>query len=175
MKIQTENKNTFQSDAYCPLVDSIPACTVAGGVYLPGGIPAWAVYLPGVCTCLGSVPACGGVPAWGVPARGGVCTCQGYLPGGTCPGMYLSGGVPEWGGYLPGKCTCQGIPAWGCTCLGGACPGTPPWTDRHLWKHNLRKLRLRAVKIFAWDFWVDKFQRLNTFESLTILIWCCQC
>ena len=21
----------------------------------------------------------------------------------------------------------------------------PPWTDRHLWKHNLRKLRLRAV------------------------------
>ena len=23
---------------------------------------------------------------------------------------------------------------------------SPPWTDRHLWKHNLRKLRLRAVK-----------------------------
>ena len=28
-----------------------------------------------------------------------------------------------------------------------ACNGadTSPWTDRHLWKHNLRKLRLRAV------------------------------
>ena len=25
----------------------------------------------------------------------------------------------------------------------------PPWTDRHLWKYNLRKLRLRAVIILA--------------------------
>ena len=32
---------------------------------------------------------------------------------------------------------------------GGLCPGglCLPWTDRHLWKHNLRKLRLRAVII----------------------------
>ena len=29
-----------------------------------------------------------------------------------------------------------------------ACP-PPPWTDRHLWKHNLRKLRLRAVNILS--------------------------
>ena len=79
---------------------------------------AWGVYLPG-----------GGVPAAG-------CTCLGrYLPRGcTCPG----------GLYLPR----------GCTCLGGACPrGVPAqvlpplWTDRHLWKHNLRKLHLRAVNI----------------------------
>ena len=58
------NKNAFQWDAYRPLVDLIPACTVAGGgwegvylprgVYLPGGCtcPGW-VYLPGGCTCLG--------------------------------------------------------------------------------------------------------------------------
>ena len=26
-------------------------------------------------------------------------------------------------------------------------PRIPPWTDRHLWKHNLRKLCLRAVII----------------------------
>ena len=25
----------------------------------------------------------------------------------------------------------------------------PPWTERHLWKHNLRKLRLRAVMILC--------------------------
>ena len=39
-----------------------------------------------------------------------------------------------------------------CTCGGGdTCPGTPPpvnrMTDRQLLKHNLRKLRLRVVKI----------------------------
>ena len=35
------NKNAFQWDAYRPLVDRIPVCTVVGGVYLPRG-----VYLP---------------------------------------------------------------------------------------------------------------------------------
>ena len=37
-----ENKNAFQWDEYRPLVDRIPACTVVGGVYLPGGVPAQA-------------------------------------------------------------------------------------------------------------------------------------
>ena len=45
------NKNAFQWDAYRPLIDRIPACTVAGG----GG------------TCLGGT--CPG----GVPAMGGTC------------------------------------------------------------------------------------------------------
>ena len=62
-----QNKNALQWDAYHPLVNHIPACTVARegvpawgvvpaqGVY-QGGVPAWGVYLPR------------GVPAWGVLA-----------------------------------------------------------------------------------------------------------
>ena len=49
------------------------------------------------------------------------------------PSMHCARGVPGPGGH--------GIPA---------CTEADParlWTDRHLWKHNLRKLRLRAVKI----------------------------
>ena len=53
------NENAFEWDAYRPLVDHIPACTVAGGGWV--GVPV------GGCTCLGA----GGVPAQGV-----------YLPGG---------------------------------------------------------------------------------------------
>ena len=40
--------------------------------------------------------------------------------------------------------------------LGYTSPGPGPgpplhlWTDRHLWKHNLRKLRLRAVKMYKY-------------------------
>ena len=100
---------------------------VPEGVYLPEGVPArgvpaLGVYLVRGCTCRG------------VLARGGIC-----LGGGTCPGvpawgMYLPGGrgVPAWGVYLPGG-TCPGVylpgglPAWRCTC-----PSTPPClqTDR---------------------------------------------
>ena len=55
---------------------------------------------------------------------------------GCLPSRYLSRGVSTQGGWcLPGG---GGIPA-----CNGAEP--PLWTDRHLWKHNLRKLRLRAV------------------------------
>ena len=59
----------------------------------------------------------------------------------------------QWDAYRPlvdpiPACTGQG----GCLRRGVAdTPRTkgrhPPWTDRHLWKHNLRKLRLRPVKI----------------------------
>ena len=50
VRIQLEcilvNKNVFQWDTYCPLVDCIPACTMVG-VYLPGGgVPAQRGYLP---------------------------------------------------------------------------------------------------------------------------------
>ena len=55
---------------------------------------------------------------------------------GCLPRGYLSRGVSTQGGWcLPGG---GGIPA----CNGAK---TPLWTDRHLWKHNIRKLRLQAV------------------------------
>ena len=75
----------------------------------------------------------GGVPAGGVLAQG-VYLPGGYLPGGTCP---------EWGGvYLPGG--------------GGGVPvQVLPHCEQNDWqtgvKHNLRKLRLRAVKIKFWS------------------------
>ena len=71
-KILIQNENAFQWDAYCPLVDRIRACTVAGGGYLLKG-----VYLPGQCTCPMGCTCPGGVPA-----QGEGVTCQ----GGTCPG-----------------------------------------------------------------------------------------
>ena len=93
------DKNAFQWVAYRPLVDHIPACTVARGVYLPGGYLPWGCicqgrYLPRWCTCPGGVPA-RGVPPWGCTCQGAYlprgCTCPGgvYLPGGTCPGAPL--------------------------------------------------------------------------------------
>ena len=81
--------------------------------------------------------------------------------------QYLRGG----GGVCPGG-VYQGVSAGG---VGGVCPGgvclggwqTPPWpeadtplVDRQtLWKHNLRKLRLRAVK-----WW-------TTNVSVTVTLW----
>ena len=79
--------------------------------------------------------------------------CRGCLPGGY---VCLPGGVCLPGVCLPSRVSAQGGSAWGDVCLGGclprgcipACNGAdPPWTDRHLWKHNLRNLRLRTVKI----------------------------
>ena len=64
---------------------------------------------------------CAGVSARGVSAQG-VSAQGGCLPRGSR-------------GCLPGRC----IPA----CNGA---DTPLWTDRYLWKHNLRKLHLRAIK-----------------------------
>ena len=60
-----ENKNAFQWDAYRPLVDHIPACTVVGGCTCPGVVYLLGVYLPRR-----------GVPAWGERV---------YLPGGYLP------------------------------------------------------------------------------------------
>ena len=54
-----------------------------------------------------------------------------------------------WGGCLLLGCLPRWVSAWGCLpgrCIiacNGANPSPP--VDRHLWKHNLRKLRLRAV------------------------------
>ena len=69
------------------------------GVYLPEGVPAQGLYLPGGgCTCQK-----GGVPASReVYLPVGRCTCQGvYLSGVYLPGVYLRS-VPASRG-----CTCQ--------------------------------------------------------------------
>ena len=68
--VAVQYKNAFQWDAYRPLVDCIPACTVAGGGVPARGVPTQGVHLPGG----GGVYLLGGVPAWGV-----------YLPGGYLP------------------------------------------------------------------------------------------
>ena len=127
---------------------------VSGGtwshrVYLPGGVPAWGVYLHRGCTCLGGVPGPRGLyPPGECSCLGGTwswgwgCTCLGvYL----VPGVYLLGGVPTQtvcvpalGVYLVPGCTCLGdVPGpRGCTCPGvylsrgylvpgGTFPGTP--------------------------------------------------
>ena len=54
-------------------------------------------------------------------------------------------------------------------CLGaGVCPvaDTPPWTDRHLWKHNLRKLRLRAVMSHLCDYSHRDFDTLDVHSEI---------
>ena len=57
--------------------------------------------------------------------------CRGEcLPGGICPGGVYPGGCLPRGYVYPSM-------QWDRPLL---------WTDRHLWKHNLRKLRLRVVK-----------------------------
>ena len=121
----------------------VPArgCTCPGEVYLLGGYlsrysplwtePAWrctcsgGLYLPGGCTCPGRYTC-----LWGIPARG--CTCLGvYLPGGLpARGLYLPRVV-----YLP-----EGVPAQRrCTCWGGTCPGTPTCeqNDKQVQKYYL--------------------------------------
>ena len=94
----------------------LPACTARGGRLLPGGVCLWSGG-SGVCSQRGWVSSSG---------PGGVCSWSGgYLLGGSAPG---------------GGCLLQEV------CI-PACNGTdtPLWIDRHLWKHCLRKLRLRAV------------------------------
>ena len=60
-----------------------------------------------------------------------------FVPPACCP-------------YLP-ACSAGG----GVTCSGGVyLPRySPLWTDRHVKKHNLRKLRLRTVKITEMSYW----------------------
>ena len=89
--------------------------------------------------------------------------------GGTRPrGVYLPGRYLPWGVYLPQDGTCQG----GCTCLGGVPAQVLPllWTDRHLWKHNLRKLHLRAVKMKVYV--CPSVGLFRTFYLLTVGVWC---
>ena len=89
-KSHTVNKNAFQWDAYRPLVDRIPACTVCGG----GGIPA----CTGQGACVG-IPACNGQGGvyLGVSAQGGVChggVCL-WSGGGLCVSQHAMGQTPQ--------------------------------------------------------------------------------
>ena len=71
------NKNAFEWDVYCPLVDHIPACTVAGVVYLPGrGVPAWGCNGPGVYLPKGVYVYLSGGTCPGTPPRGQTDTCE---------------------------------------------------------------------------------------------------
>ena len=96
-------------------------------------------------------PSCWPYP--GMHCAGG-CLPRGCLPRGCLP---RSGSAQ--GDVYPGGCLPRGVSAQGGVCRGEvsasgprggcipACNGqtTPLWTDRHLWKHDLSKLRLRAV------------------------------
>ena len=78
------------------------------------------------------------------------------------PSMHCAEGVVCFRGcLLPGVCLLwEGVCSWGGVCSGacllsGVYPSMQwsrhlPWTDRHLWKHNLCKLRLLAV-INTWQ------------------------
>ena len=101
---------------------------------IPVGCVPPACWLYPSMHCWGSVPAQGGLPGLGrVPAPGGVPTGGVYLPvGGTClERVYLPRGVYLPGGYLPRY--------------------SPTPCKQNDWqtgvKTNLRKLRLRAVKM----------------------------
>ena len=82
---------------------------------------------------------------------------EGCLPRGVCPGGSAQGGGLTRGGCVSaqrGVClpwrVCPGgvcLPRGVCLLWGGGVADIPSWIDRHLLKHNLRKLRLGAVII----------------------------
>ena len=78
----------------------------------------------------------------------GACVAGGHEWQGACVvGKGMRGRGCAWqGGCM--VCVCV---AGGCMEGGHTWHKHPLWTDRHLWKHNLLKLRLRAVKI--WQIW----------------------
>ena len=127
-----KHKNEFQWDAYCLLVDCM-----WGGIH-PGraGCPArWGCLLRG----------------WwvGVSAQGGGC-----LPGRchvTYPIMHLMLPVcclnTNWDPATVQLLIYCWLIMWPAR-HAGIHTFSPLWIDRHLWKHNLRKLRLRAVNMF---------------------------
>ena len=126
---------------------------VWGQVYLvPGGVPSPLGYL-----VLGGVPpqegylVLGGVPAQGVY----------MVPGGPgLGGCICPGGTWSWRG-----CTCPG----GCIWSQGDRPRYPPREQNDSQtgvKHNLRKLRLRVVKIECCCCYKDVLE-LNIFYALT--------
>ena len=123
----------------------------------------------------------------------GGCLPRGCLSGGCLPrGVSAQGGrgcMPKGRGCLPRGCLPKGtggVCAGGLSAQGVSASGTrgvcsrhpPPWTDRHLWKHNLRKLRLRAViNVFFWlygPFWGSWAFLLYCYDSRNATqFYCC--
>ena len=108
--------------------------------------------------------------------RGGCLSWAVVCPGWTvCQGGCLPEGVSAQGG--------GGVSSWGS--VQGGLPHPPsgpeadtplsPWTGRHLWKHNLRKLHLWAVikrvtPKMGWNpIWSDMVQPLKL--TLQINLW----
>ena len=100
----------------------------------------WDAYCPFVNRLPGGMSAKGGCLPGGVCRS---CVPRGVCAGGVCPGGCLPGGCLP-GGCQSGGCVPGGVCQEVCARM-GVCH--PPWTDRHLRKHNLRKLCLRAVKM----------------------------
>ena len=114
----------------------------------------------------GCIPACTG--------QGGVC------PGGVYLGIVcLPGGALFARGVCPGECLPL-VP--GCVAdtprdqRQTPLPLPPLWTDRHLWKHNLRKLRLRPVKtdssIWSCPFVVIVVRTASMCLAAELFVWC---
>ena len=82
------NKNAFQWDAYRPLFDRIPACTVQG-VSAQGGVCLGGC-LPGGCLPMGVSAQGEGVSTQGGVCLGG-CLPRGCLAGGSARGVSASG------------------------------------------------------------------------------------
>ena len=86
------------------------------------------------------VVSAGGCVPWTPPppAKHAPSVMHAPIPCHTCPPMHIP--LPH---MLP-----PAMHTPSPTAMHAPCHAHPPlWTDRHLWKHNLRKLRLRAVKI----------------------------
>ena len=129
------NKNAFKWDAYRRLL-TVSQHALGRGVCIPA-CTGWGC-LPGLCLPWGGLPRV--VSALGVSAQGGgVCPGRGCLPRGIYPGR----------GCLPGGC----LPECVCVCGGGGVllprnqRQTTPCGQTDSCENNLRKLRLRAVKI----------------------------
>ena len=95
------------------------------------------------CIPVGCVPPACYCTAGGLPGQRPPWTPVGQRPPGQrTPWTETTPLTPPWTDTLPG----QRFPWTETTPLDNRDP-LPPWTDKHLRKHNLRKLRLQAVKI----------------------------
>ena len=97
---------------------------------------------------------------------------QHALGRGVYPSIHWVGGVSQHALGRRGVC-----PGW-VSAHGGICPEgcvadtPPPWTDRHLWKHNLRKLRLRAVTSLCYlSHWLRLWRFFRTSTVMVHIRW----
>ena len=84
-----------------------------------------------------------------IPACSGGVYLIGVCPGESLPHGVSARGVSAQGVSAQGVSAQGGMSTWVGVCPGGGrvCHTHFPWTDRHVWKRNLRKLRLLAVII----------------------------